>query len=241
MRTALIIPAAGRGERLDAGRPKAFVELAGDSLLGHALRNALASDAIDVVGVAHPPTIDQRELAGEVRSWMASGSVGSRRGREASEPVLAVGGDTRRESVAAVLTALPDDVDAVLVHDAARCLTPPDVFAAVAAALAAGADAVVPAVPVADTIKEVSGDVVTRTPARAGLRAVQTPQGFGKDVLLRAHAEVVGDVSDDAGMVERLGFKVRVVPGHPEAFKITDRMDLMLAEAVLAGREGRVR
>ncbi len=241
MRVALIIPAAGRGERLGVGRPKAFVELAGDSLLGHALRNALASGVIDVVGIAHPRSIDQRDLYVDLMSRISAGQVSGRR-RKPAEPVLTIGGATRRESVSAVLAALPGEVDAaVLVHDAARCLAPPDVFTAVAAALAAGADAVVPALPVADTIKEVSGDVVTRTLDRASLRAVQTPQGFGKDVLVRAHAEVAGDVSDDAGMVEQLGLKVHVVPGHPEAFKITHPIDRMLAEAVLAERAGRVR
>ncbi|HEX6194961.1 MAG TPA: 2-C-methyl-D-erythritol 4-phosphate cytidylyltransferase [Jiangellaceae bacterium] len=240
MRIALIIPAAGRGERLGAGRPKAFVEFAGDSLLGHALGNALASGVIDVVGIAHPPSIDQRDLYVDLMSRISAGQVSGRR-RKPAELVLTIGGTTRRESVSAVLATLPGEVDAVLVHDAARCLTPPDVFSAVAAALAAGADAVVPALPVADTIKEVSGDVVTRTLDRVSLRAVQTPQGFGKDVLVRAHAEVAGDVSDDAGMVEQLGLKVHVVPGHPEAFKITDPIDLMLAEAVLAGRASRVR
>lgn len=237
MRTALIIPAAGRGERLGSGRPKAFVELAGDSLLGHALRNALASGVIDVVGIAHPASIDSSEFRVEVTSRIAAGAMGGPR-RGQADPVLVTGGTTRRESVSAVLAALPDDVDAVLVHDAARCLTPPDVFVAVAAALAGGADAVVPAAPVADTIKEVSGDVVTHTPDRAALRAVQTPQGFGREALRRAHAEVAGDVSDDAGMVERLGLKVHVVPGHPEAFKITDPLDLVLAEAVLARHTG---
>lgn len=238
MRTALIVPAAGRGERLGAGRPKAFVELAGDTLLGHTLRNALASGVIDVVGIAHPPSIDQRDFYVEVMSRIAPESMSARRRRKQSAPILTIGGATRRESVSAVLAALPDDVDAVLVHDAARCLTPPSVFAAVAAALSGGADAVVPALPVTDTIKEVSGDVVTRTPDRGTLRAVQTPQGFRRDVLQRAHAEVSGDISDDAGMVERLGLKVHVVPGHREAFKITEPLDLMLAEAVLARRKG---
>lgn len=238
MRIALVIPAAGQGERLGAGRPKAFVELDGDTLLGHALRNALASGVIDVVGIAHPPSIDQRELYVEVMSRIAPESMSAGRRRKLSAPILTVGGATRQESVSAVLAALPDDVDAVLVHDAARCLTPPDVFAGVAAALSGGADAVVPALPVTDTIKEVSGDVVTRTPDRVTLRAVQTPQGFRREVLQRAHAEVAGDISDDAGMVERLGLKVHVVLGHREAFKITDPLDLMLAEAVLARRKG---
>jgi 2-C-methyl-D-erythritol 4-phosphate cytidylyltransferase len=146
------------------------------------------------------------------------------------------GGADRRQSVAHALAALPPDVDTVLVHDAARSLTPPEVFAAVAAALADGAAAVVPALPVADTVKQVEHGVVVGTPDRDTLRAVQTPQGFRRDVLERAHQAATGTVTDDAGLVERLGYQVHVVVGHEEAFKITRPLDLVLAEAILARR-----
>ena len=225
VRTALIIPAAGQGERLGAACPKAFVELAGEPLLRHAVRGAVDSGVVDTVVVAVP--VGYAETARGLLD-------------DAGRPfTIVAGGATRADSVAACLAGTAVDTDAVLIHDAARCLTPPEVFVAVAAALVAGAEAVVPGVAVADTIKEVAGDVVTRTPDRATLRAIQTPQGLRTDIARRAHAEIADAVTDDASMAERLGCKVQVVPGHAEAFKITDAMDIVLAEAVLARREAR--
>ncbi len=126
----------------------------------------------------------------------------------------------------------------MLIHDAARPLAPPALVAAVADAVVAGHDAVVPGLPVIDTVKQinVSGAVVG-TPDRAHLRAIQTPQGFRRSILERAHA-AAGDVdaTDDAGLVERLGLPVHVVPGSEEAFKVTRPLDLVLAEALLAAR-----
>ncbi|HEX6336723.1 MAG TPA: 2-C-methyl-D-erythritol 4-phosphate cytidylyltransferase [Jiangellaceae bacterium] len=222
MAIGLIVPAAGRGERLGAGVPKALLPLAGLPLLVHAIRGALASRVVDVVVVAAPA-----DRVDEVRGLLAG---------EVTELRVVIGGADRRESVARALAELPPEVDTVLVHDAARCLTPPAVFAAVAAALAGGAAAVVPAVPVADTVKQVAHGVVAGTPDRDTLRAVQTPQGFRRDVLEQAHASEPGAVTDDAGLVERLGFAVSVVAGHDEAFKITRSLDLVLAEAILARR-----
>jgi 2-C-methyl-D-erythritol 4-phosphate cytidylyltransferase len=222
MTIGLIVPAAGRGERLGAGVPKALLPLAGQPLLVHAVRGALSSRVVDVVVVAAPA-----DRVAEVRGLLAA---------EVTELRVVSGCDDRRESVARALAELPPEVDAVLVHDAARCLTPPAVFAAVAAALAGGAAAVVPAVPVADTVKQVAHGVVVGTPDRDTLRAVQTPQGFRRDVLERAHATEPGAATDDAGLVERLGFEVRVVAGHEEAFKITRSLDLVLAEAILDRR-----
>lgn len=222
MAIGLIVPAAGRGERLGAGVPKALLPLAGQPLLVHAVRGALSSRVVDVVVVAAPAgRVD------EVRGLLAG---------EATELRVVRGGADRRESVARALAELPPEVDTVLVHDAARCLTPPAVFAAVAAALAGGAAAVVPAVPVADTVKRVADGVVVGTPDRDTLRAVQTPQGFRREVLEQAHATEPGAVTDDAGLVERLGYQVSVVAGHEEAFKITRTLDLVLAEAILGRR-----
>jgi 2-C-methyl-D-erythritol 4-phosphate cytidylyltransferase len=151
---------------------------------------------------------------------------------------IVAGGETRQESVRLGLAALPDSVDVVLVHDAARPLVPVDVVDAVAAAVRQGAPAVVPVVPLADTVKEVdpATDAVVGTPERARLRAVQTPQGFDRATLAKAHTSVTEDVTDDAGMVERLGIEVLTIPGHEEAFKVTRPLDLVLAEAVLARR-----
>lgn len=222
MATGLILAAAGRGERLGSGGPKALCRLAGVPILVHAVRGALSSGVIDVAVVAAPP-----DRVDEINTLVSG---------DGQHVTVVRGGPDRTESVAAALASLPPDVATVLVHDAARCLTPPEVFAAVARAVAEGAAAVVPAIAVADTIKQVDGDRVVGTPARDTLRAVQTPQGFRRDVLEQAHATASGAVTDDAGMAERAGYPVQVVPGHDEAFKITTSADLLLAEAILAHR-----
>ena len=169
----------------------------------------------------------------EVRALLDSHGV-----PEAKDIRIVPGGDSRQESVRLGLAALPDEVDVVLVHDAARPLVPVEMVDAVAAAVRDGAPAVVPGLPLADTVKEIdpATDAVVGTPERALLRAVQTPQGFDRATLVKAHATVTSDVTDDAGMVERLGIQVLVVPGHEEAFKVTRPLDLVLAEAVLARR-----
>jgi 2-C-methyl-D-erythritol 4-phosphate cytidylyltransferase len=122
----------------------------------------------------------------------------------------------------------------VLVHDAARALTPADLFVRVVDALRAGSNAVIPVLPVVDTIKSVDADgTVTGTPDRSTLRAVQTPQGFDVDLLERANRDAA-DATDDAGLVERLGERITTVAGDPLAFKITTPLDLVLARTVLA-------
>ena len=215
--------------------PKAQVPLAGEPMLLHALRSVHAADIAAAVAVAVP--------AGDtvMRSICDRFPVA----------VQAVdGGATRAESVRAALQVLPADLDAVLVHDAARALTPPEVFHRVAAALAAGASAVIPAVPVVDTVKdtapvpapESAARVVTGTPDRSRLRAVQTPQGFDAGLLRRAHeaalsfeADAAAAVTDDAMLVESLGAEVYVVEGSQLSLKITTPLDLVFAEAILAG------
>ncbi|MHB1211968.1 MAG: IspD/TarI family cytidylyltransferase, partial [Candidatus Nanopelagicales bacterium] len=131
------------------------------------------------------------------------------------------------------------DVDVVLVHDAARPLVPAEVVGSVVSAVRSGHPAVVPGLPVVDTIKAVDdhGDV-ERTVDRESLRSIQTPQGFDRAVLQRAHAAADLDAvaTDDAGLVERLGTRVHVVPGHEEAFKVTTPLDVVIAEAILARR-----
>lgn len=181
---------------------------------------------VDVVVVAAPETdVD------EVRSLL--GGVVSE-----AELIIVAGGATRQSSVARALLALPADVDVVLVHDAARPLVPVEMVERVIAAVRGGAPAVIPVLPVVDTVKTVDSDgVVTGTPDRGSLRSVQTPQGFDRAVLQRAHAEAeIDDVTDDAGLVERHGASVTCVAGHEEAFKVTRPLDLVLAEAVLNRR-----
>jgi 2-C-methyl-D-erythritol 4-phosphate cytidylyltransferase/2-C-methyl-D-erythritol 2,4-cyclodiphosphate synthase len=142
------------------------------------------------------------------------------------------------------LAALPADADVVLVHDAARAFVPGEMVARVLAAVRSGAEAVVPVLPLADTVKEVdSSGVVRRTVDRERLRAAQTPQGFRRDVLERAHgpaAEQPGAAAtDDAALAERLGVRVVTVEGAPEAMKVTTPWDLRVVRALLADGAGR--
>jgi 2-C-methyl-D-erythritol 4-phosphate cytidylyltransferase len=201
-------------------------------MLVHAVRAMAASRAVSLVVVVAPP-----DGAPEVKSLLDAHALPER-----TDFLVVPGGDSRQESVRFGLDALPPDYDIVLVHDAARPLVPVDTVDAVIEAVRAGAPAVVPALPLADTVKEVGPaepgepEPVVATPSRARLRSVQTPQGFDRATLVRAHEEVTEDVTDDASMVERLGLSVVVVPGHEEAFKVTRPLDLVLAEAVLARR-----
>lgn len=225
-RTAALVPAAGRGERLGPGAPKALRLLGGVPMLTHSVRVLARSRSVDVVVVAVPAD----GVAAVVRD-LADQEL------PALVRVLA-GGATRQESVRLALASLDGDIDVVLVHDAARPLVPGELVDRVAAAIRGGAPAVVPGVALSDTVKQVAagGDVV-RTVDRSVLRAVQTPQGFRRDVLERAHAAAPpGDVTDDAGLVEALGVPVLVVPGEEEAFKVTRPLDLLIAEAVLSRR-----
>jgi 2-C-methyl-D-erythritol 4-phosphate cytidylyltransferase len=153
----------------------------------------------------------------------------------ATAPVTVVaGGAERQESVAAALAVVPPSLPIVLVHDAARCLTPVSVFERVAAAVRDGADAVIPVLPVVDTIKEVDAEgTVLGTVDRSVLRSVQTPQGFRASVLRAAHAAAADSHTDDAGAVEKIGRQVICVPGSDLALKITRPMDLALATHLL--------
>jgi 2-C-methyl-D-erythritol 4-phosphate cytidylyltransferase len=230
---AAVIPAAGRGVRLGPGAPKALRALNGTPMLVHAVRAMAASRAVSLVVVVAPP-----DGAAEVKSLLDAHALPER-----TDFVVVPGGESRQESVRLGLAAVPPGHDIVLVHDAARPLVPVDTVDAVIDAVRAGAAAVVPALPLADTVKEVEPaavpgepEPVLATPSRARLRAVQTPQGFERATLLRAHETVTEDVTDDASMVEQLGVQVVVVPGHEEAFKVTRPLDLVLAEAVLARR-----
>ncbi|MGW3494631.1 2-C-methyl-D-erythritol 4-phosphate cytidylyltransferase [Streptomyces sp. NPDC001020] len=229
---AAVIPAAGRGVRLGPGAPKALRTLNGTPMLIHAVRAMAASRGVSLVIVVAPP-----DGTAEVKSLLDTHALPER-----TDFLVVPGGHTRQESVKLGLDALPPEYGTVLVHDAARPLVPVDTVDAVIEAVREGASAVVPALPLADTVKEVGPAVpgepepVVATPDRARLRAVQTPQGFDRATLIRAHETVTDDVTDDASMVERLGLRVVVVPGHEEAFKVTRPLDLVLAEAVLARR-----
>ena len=197
-------------------------------MLVYAVKALAASPVVEVVVVAAPS--DYRDDVGSLLQPQEF----------SAEVFVVAGGESRSESVARALIALPDDVDVVLVHDAARPLVPPEVITNVVAAVRDGHAAVVPVVPLVDTIRTVSGDAsLAATVSRDSLRAVQTPQGFTRDVLQRAHAEVDAPVTDDAGMVERLGIAVHAVDGHEDAFKVTRPLDVVLAEALIEHRRTR--
>jgi 2-C-methyl-D-erythritol 4-phosphate cytidylyltransferase len=218
MTAAAIVAAAGRGERLGAGTPKALVRIAGATLLEHAVA-AVRAAGVDHVIVTAP--------AGQVGEFAALVPVAH----------VVAGGATRQDSVRLAVAVLPDDVDVVIVHDAARALVPVEMVQRVLAAVRAGADAVVPVLPLADTVKEVgAGGVVVRTVERSSLRAVQTPQGFRRHALERAHASGLGDATDDAALAEAAGITVMTVEGSAEALKVTTSFDLAVAESVVEQR-----
>lgn len=222
MTVGVVVPAGGAGTRLGPGAPKALRLLAGEPLLVHAVRRLRECPSLGPVVVA-APTADVAEVATLLAELGAT---------------VVAGGAQRQDSVRLALAALPQDVDLVLVHDAARALVPVAVVEAVVASLRGGAEAVVPVLPVTDTVKRVAAGVVVETLPREDLVAVQTPQGFARPVLERAHASWPdGSVAatDDAAMVEALGVQVATVPGSPEAFKVTRPVDLLLADVVLQG------
>ena len=226
MSTVAVVPAAGSGERLAARVPKAFVVLAGRSLLERAVTGLMSSGVVDRVVVAVPADkIDDAKV-------LLGGNA-----------TVVAGGVDRTESVRLALAAV-GDAEWILVHDAARALAPEAVTVRVVQALRSGKPAVVPVLPLADTIKAIDANgVVTATPDRAGLRAVQTPQGFRADLLRQAHRDAAQaqpePFTDDAAVVERFGAgaQVHVVDGDPLAFKITTPLDLLLAEALLRAGE----
>jgi 2-C-methyl-D-erythritol 4-phosphate cytidylyltransferase len=228
LKAVAIVPAAGRGERLGPGTPKALRALAGVPMLVRAVHSLAQSPSVELVVVVAPPG-----SVAAVRALLPEDQLG------ATVSVVA-GGDTRQQSVRLGLSALPEQAEVVLVHDAARPLVPVELVDAVVRAVSGGADAVVPALPVTDTVKAVDAqERVTGTLDRAALRSVQTPQGFRRSVLAQAHAKAADgpqDSTDDAGLVEGLGVPIQVIAGHEEAFKVTRPIDLVLAEALVARR-----
>ncbi|WP_448262348.1 2-C-methyl-D-erythritol 4-phosphate cytidylyltransferase [Microbacterium aurum] len=222
-RVAIIVVAAGSGVRLGADAPKAFVGIDAHTVLRHALEGVFAGPAAQVVIVA--PT----ERTGDALTEAHEAA-----GRRRDLVTVVAGGATRQESVAAGLSAVWPDVEFVLVHDAARALTPASVFTRVVEALEAGQDAVLPVLPVIDTIKRVSGDAVVEPVDRAELAAAQTPQGFRRRMLDHAYASAAADHTDDAALVQAAGGHIATVRGDERAFKITTAADLERARLLLA-------
>ncbi len=218
MTIAAIVPAAGSGERLRSGIPKAFVRVAGRELVAHAVDRLRAAGVTTVVVAVSADRVDQaRDLLGD------HGEV-------------VIGGVDRSASVAAGLDALPDSADVVLVHDAARAFAPVRLIERVVAGVRDGADAVVPVLAVVDTIRRIDRQGgLAGIVDRAVLRVVQTPQGFRPDVLRAAHAAAAAGhpVTDDAALAEAIGVRVAAVDGDHAAFKITTPDDLKAAERMM--------
>ena len=208
-----VLVAAGRGERLGEDRPKAFVRLGELPLLAEPLRRLDESEWVDAVVVVAPPEWEEPAilLAEEIGASKVTACV--------------TGGATRSDSVRAGVAEVPEDAAVILVHDAARPLLPDAVIERVISALGEGFDGAVPALPVADTVKRVDGDLVVETIDRAAHVTVQTPQAFVAPVL-RACVESTQATTDCASLLEKTGGRVRIVQGDERLLKVTTRSDL---------------
>lgn len=213
-----MVVAAGRGSRAGGGTPKQFRDLGGRRVVEWACRPLRRSEAVGLLVVVVP-----REVAVEAPPWLAPVA-----------DVIVAGGETRRESVARGLAAVPDEAGRVLVHDGVRPFAPDGLVARVLEAAERGP--VVPVLPVVDTLKEVEDGRVIRTLDRARVRRVQTPQGFPAPLLRRVHAESSDRgraATDDAALCEAAGRTVRTVEGDPLNLKITTARDFAYAAWLL--------
>jgi 2-C-methyl-D-erythritol 4-phosphate cytidylyltransferase/2-C-methyl-D-erythritol 2,4-cyclodiphosphate synthase len=213
-KTAAIIAAAGAGNRLAANLPKALVKLVDKTLVEHAVAALLpVADLIIITAPAGYEDQFSKLLGDQVK--------------------VITGGVLRSDSIRIALSNIPENYEFVLVHDGARALATTDLANSVLSALSKGEQAVIPALDVIDTIKEIdSNNYVRNTLNRSSLRAVQTPQGFTRSVLARAH-QASEDATDDAALVEALGIAVKVIPGEFRALKITTKSDLVTATQIL--------
>jgi 2-C-methyl-D-erythritol 4-phosphate cytidylyltransferase len=216
-----VLAAAGRGERLGADRPKAFIRLGERPLLAESLERLESSDWIDAIVIAAPEGWEEPSilLAEELGCGKVSACV--------------TGGPTRAESVRIALGEVPAEAAVVLVHDAARPLVREEVIERVLRALDAGYDGAVPTLPIADTVKRVRDDEVVETLARNDLVAVQTPQAFVAAVLRDALAGEIAKAGDCASLVEARGGRVKAVPGDRRLLKVTEPEDLELVASWL--------
>jgi 2-C-methyl-D-erythritol 4-phosphate cytidylyltransferase len=223
MKAAAILLAAGSGERMGTGEPKAFLRLSGKTLLERVVATVESCPDVDAILVAAPA--GQEERARELAR---------------SSKLLAVigGGRSRQESVRLALEALPEAFDAVICHDVARPLASAKLFSDVLIQLREGGDGIVPIVPLVDSVKRLQpGNRVESVP-RDGLHAAQTPQAFRRERLEKAHAVAADSrivATDDAELIELTGVGLcGGFPGEPANFKITRPEDLRTAEALLA-------
>ena len=217
-----VIVAAGAGERLGLDRPKAFAPLAGRPLLAESVDRLDRCPWVDAIVVAAAPGWEEPTilLAEEVVATKVASCV--------------TGGATRAESVRAAVADVPDEALVVLVHDAARPLVTDELVERLLQPLSEGYDGVVPVMPVPDTLKRVSGTVVSETVSRDGLVAAQTPQAFLAPALRRGLEGDLAGATDCASLVERSGGRVAVIDGDPTLLKVTTKNDLAIVEALLA-------
>jgi len=219
--TWALLAAAGSGERLGLDRPKAFAALGGRPLLAESVDRLDRCELVDAIVVAAPPGWEEPSIL--LAEELAASKV----------VACVTGGPTRAESVALALAELPEEALVVVVHDAARPLVDESVVERLLASLGEGYDGVVPVLPVADTLKRVSGGLVAATVDREGIVAAQTPQAFLADTLRRAFAGELRGATDCATLVERAGGWVGVVDGDPRLLKVTTPEDLALVESWL--------
>ena len=223
---ALVVVAAGQGQRLGAGIPKAFVDLVGRPLLTHAIESIIALPELAQLIIAVPEShlIEATEIAAEL--------VGD---LEISLDVV-LGGETRQGSISNALAELAEGVEIVLVHDAARALTPTSLFASVAESVRTTKTSSLPVMRVVDTIKRIDVDTVLETVDREVLRSAQTPQGFLASELVAAYAAAEAEYTDDAALMQAAGHRILAVQGDERAFKITTAADLAAAELRFGGK-----
>ena len=223
---ALVVVAAGQGQRLGAGKPKAFVDLVGRPLLTHAIESIIALPDLAQLIIAVPDShlVEAAQIGAELIGDLPI----------AFEVVL--GGETRQGSIANALAELNDESQIVLVHDAARALTPTSLFAAVATSVRATGTSSLPVMRVVDTIKRIDGDTILETVDREVLRSAQTPQGFVAHEIRAAYASAEAEFTDDAALMQAAGHRIIAVDGDERAFKITTPADLAAAELRFGGQ-----
>jgi len=218
----LLIPAAGSGSRMKAGKNKLLIELEGESLIYWTLKSILSSSSISWVGIIGQPK-DKELLLNSVKNF-------------SNQVKWINGGETRQESVFNGLNSLPKDAKKVLIHDGARCLINPELINKCAAELEKN-EAVILATKVTDTIKIVDNKgFIKETPNREYLWAAQTPQGFLVDSLKKAHKMAIDKnwiVTDDASLFEMLNWKVKIIEGNYSNIKVTSPIDLKIAKLFL--------
>jgi 2-C-methyl-D-erythritol 4-phosphate cytidylyltransferase/2-C-methyl-D-erythritol 2,4-cyclodiphosphate synthase len=223
---ALVVVAAGQGQRLGAGKPKAFVDLVGRPLLTHAIESIIALPDLAQLVIAVPEShlVEAAQIGAELIGDL---------------PIVfdvVLGGETRQASISNALAELHEESQIVLVHDAARALTPTSLFASVAASVRSTGVSSLPVMRVVDTIKRIDGDTVLETVDREVLRSAQTPQGFVSADLRAAYASAEAEFTDDAALMQAAGHRIIAVDGDERAFKITTPADLAAAELRFSGK-----